>query len=101
MLYRSVGDDPVEAVNQWRLTQISLDNPDLEIPAPSESDATIAQLAKEFIEAKSLEPHRSRDAMDNYRIVLAEFQANCRKQYPNQITQNDILMYHKHCEIVD
>ena len=95
ILYCSVGDDPVEAVNQWRLTQITLENPDLGIPNLSGVAKTIAQLAKEFLEVKSLEPHRSRDAMDNYRIVISEFQANCRKQYPGQITQYDILMYHK------
>jgi integrase len=95
MRYRSVGTDPVEAVNQWRLIQITLDNPDLEIPAAPEQGKTIADFAKEFLYARSLEPHRSRDTMDNYRVVLEEFQANCRKQFPEQIVQTDILAYHK------
>ena len=42
-VYRSVGNDPVEAVRQWRLTQLAMSNPDLEIHSPVRGAKTITE----------------------------------------------------------
>ncbi|PSH04777.1 MAG: hypothetical protein CXZ00_05240 [Acidobacteria bacterium] len=74
MQYRAVGNGPVEAVRQWRLAQLANDNPDLEIQSGvREGEKTLAQLGKEFLGLKALEPHRSRDAGDLYRAMIEEF----------------------------
>jgi integrase len=96
MQYRAVGNDPVEAVRQWRLTQLASDNPDLEIQSNVRAgEKTLAQFGKDFLDMKALEPHRSRDAGDLYRGIVEEFVPLVRRRYANEIKDADVLRYHR------
>ena len=97
-IYRNVGTDPSEALlAQQReeallLARYSADAAGTSIVEP-ETQRSLRQYAADFLHQKSLEPHRSRDTMDGYRVILDEFLKVCSVDFPEQIRAIDILTY--------
>jgi len=94
-VYRSVGNDPVEAVRQWRLTQLAMSNPDLEIQSPVRGAKTIAEWGREFLAKKDLEPHRSRHTMEKYKGIVEAVTKQFGQKTAEALTETDVLRYHK------
>jgi integrase/recombinase XerD len=94
-VYCSVGNHPVEAVRQWRLTQLSMSNPDLEIQPPVRGAKTIAEWGREFLAKKDLEPHRSRHTMEKYKGIVEAVTKQFGQKTAEALTETDVLRYHK------
>src|ERR1017187_1273514 len=92
-VYRSVGNHPVEAVRQWRLTQLSMSNPDLEIQPPVRGAKTIAEWGREFLAKKDLEPHRSRHTMEKYKGIVEAVTKQFGQKTAEALTETDVLRY--------
>ena len=96
--YANVGTDPTEALQckereeKLLTARDSAQEAGTRIVEPS-VDKSLSEWGGEFLYQKSLEPHRSRDTMDGYRIILKEFIAGCAAEYPDQIQVVDILRY--------
>lgn len=96
--YTNVGADPTEALHSKEREERLLAARDsareagTRIVEPS-VDKTLNDWGAEFLNQKSLEPHRSRDTMDGYRIILRVFIQGCAAEYPDQIHAVDVLRY--------
>lgn len=97
-VYRSVGNDPVDAVRDWRMTQLAMSNPDLEMIQQAQKSMgakTIVEYGREFIAKKGLEPHRSRHTMEKYGLIVNDVTKQFGMKPPEAVTETDILRYHK------
>jgi integrase len=96
--YTNVGTDPMEALQsqqreeKLRAARDSAQEAGTEIVEPNVRK-NLREWGEEFLYLKSLEPHRSRDTMDGYGIVLKDFIAGNMAEYPDQIQAVDILRY--------
>jgi integrase len=96
--YTNIGTDPTEALllqqreEKLLTARDSAQEAGTEIVEPTERKA-LRDWGTEFLYQKSLEPHRSRDTMDGYRVILKEFLAGCGVDSPDQIQAVDILRY--------
>jgi hypothetical protein len=96
--YTNVGTDPMEALQsqqreeRLRTARDSAQEAGTSIMEPS-AQPTVRELAAEFLRLKALEPHRSRDTMDGYNIVIRQFVAGCGAEYPDQIQSMHVLEF--------
>ncbi len=96
--YTNVGTDPTDALQSKErekkllAARESAQEAGTRIVEPN-SQATVQELAAEFLRQKTLEPHRSRDTMDGYNIVIRQFIAGCGAEYPDQIQSAHILEF--------
>lgn len=96
--YTNVGTDPMEALlsqqreERLRAARDSAQEAGTSILEPS-AQPTVRELAAEFLRLKALEPHRSRDTMDGYNIVIRQLVAGCGAEYPDQIQSEHILEF--------
>jgi len=96
--YTNVGTDPMEALQsqqreeRLRTARDSAQEAGTSIMEPS-AQPTVRELAAEFLRLKALEPHRSRDTMDGYNIVIRQFVAGCGAEYPYQIQSMHVLEF--------
>jgi integrase len=97
-VYRNVGTDPSEALQARQreeallLARHTADEAGTSIVEPN-TRRPLRDWAADFLSDKELEPHRSRDTMDGYRITLDEFLKVCSAEFPDQIRANDIVRY--------
>jgi integrase len=97
-VYRNVGTDPSEALQARQreeallLARHTADEAGTSIVEPN-TRRSIRDWAADFLSEKDLEPHRSRDTMDGYRIILDEFLRVCSAEFPDQTRAIDILRY--------
>jgi integrase len=96
--YTNVGTDPAEALQKQQREEKLLTARDsaqvagIEIVEPSVRK-TLREYSADFLYQKSLEPHRSRDTMDGYSLILKDFVAGCAAEFPEQIEAVDVLLY--------
>jgi integrase len=97
-VYQNVGTDPSQALQAQQreeallLARHSADEAGTSIVEPK-TRRSLRDRAADFLHEKELEPHRSRDTMDGYRIILDEFLRVCSAEFPDQIIALDILRY--------
>ena len=76
--------------------QVFMDNPDLEVQANRDTgEKTLAELSKEFLNKKALEPHRSRHAGDHDRVITEEFVQVAHRRCADEVTETGVLRYHR------
>jgi hypothetical protein len=97
-LYKNVGINPTEALQAQQreeallLARYTADEAGTNIVEP-DTRRSIRNWGADFLLEKELEPHRSRDTMDGYRVILGEFLEMCPATFPDQLQATDILTY--------